>query len=152
MSCNITFLTNQHNKKSWNLPWKSALLNPSFHTFYPKYSNSISKYLHVFSFRNINFVLKNFAKTSRRSTFCETTLAKPPSCINQAPLHDGKTIWADKPFPKHLDFHISGWIFQKLLPEIKQKGLISNRRNFGLFAPKSMRFPSKGSKSKGLSF
>ena len=45
---------------------------------------------------------------------------------------------------------ISGWIFQKVLPEmvqkrliLSQKGLISNRCNFGLFAPKSMRFPSK---------
>ena len=46
--------------------------------------------------------------------------------------------------------YISGWIFQKVLAEIVQKGLIlsqkaliSNRRNLGLFAPKSMRFPSK---------
>ena len=43
-----------------------------------------------------------------------------------------------------------GWIFQKVLAEIVQKGLIlsqkaliSNRRNLGFFAPKSMRFPSK---------
>ena len=43
---------------------------------------------------------------------------------------------------------MSGWIFQKVLAEIVQKGLIllqkgliSNRRNFGWFAPKSMRFP-----------
>ena len=55
--------------------------------------------------------------------------------------------------------YISGWIFRKVLAEIVQKGLIlsqkaliSNRRNFGLFAPKSMRFPSKDSKSKDLSF
>ena len=55
--------------------------------------------------------------------------------------------------------YISGWIFQKVLAEIVQKGLIlsqkaliSNRRNFGLFAPKSTRFPSKNSKSKDLSF
>ena len=54
---------------------------------------------------------------------------------------------------------ISGWIFQKVLPEmvqkgliLSQKGLISNRCNFGLFAPKSMRFPSKDRKSKDLSF
>ena len=54
--------------------------------------------------------------------------------------------------------YISGWIFQKVLAEIVQKGLIlsqkvliSNRRNFGSFAPKSMRFPSKDNKSKDLS-
>ena len=54
---------------------------------------------------------------------------------------------------------ISGWIFQKVLAEIvhkglilSQKALISNRRNFSLFAPTSMRFPSKDSKSKDLSF
>ena len=54
---------------------------------------------------------------------------------------------------------MSGWIFQKVLAEVVQKGLIlsqkrliSNRRNFGLLAPKSMRFPSKDSKSKDLSF
>ena len=51
------------------------------------------------------------------------------------------------------------WIFQKVLAEIVQKdlnlsqeALISNRRNLGLFAPKSMRFPSKDSKWKDLSF
>ena len=56
-------------------------------------------------------------------------------------------------------WYISGWIFQKVLAEIVQKGLIlsqkaltSNRRNFGFFAPKSMRFSSKDSKSKDLSF
>ena len=45
--------------------------------------------------------------------------------------------------------YISGWVFQKDLTEIvrkglilSQKGLISNRRNLRLFAPKSMRFPS----------
>ena len=55
--------------------------------------------------------------------------------------------------------YISGWIFQKVLAEIVQKGLIlsqkaliSNRRNVGLFAPKLMRFPSKDSKWKDLSF
>ena len=55
--------------------------------------------------------------------------------------------------------HISGWIFQKVLAEIvqkdlilSQKALISNRRSLGLFAPTSMRFPSKDSKSKDLSF
>ena len=54
--------------------------------------------------------------------------------------------------------YMSGWIFQKVLAEIvqkgpifSQKGLISNHRNFGLFSPKSMRFPSKDSKSKDLS-
>ena len=61
----------------------------------------------------------------------------------------------------HLRFfvYISGWIFQKVLAEIvqkdfilSQKALISNRRNLGLFAPTSMRFPSKDSKSKDLSF
>ena len=46
--------------------------------------------------------------------------------------------------------YISGWIFQKVLPEMVQKGLISNRRNLGLFAPKSIRFPSKDRKSKDL--
>ena len=52
---------------------------------------------------------------------------------------------------------ISWLIFQKVLAEIVQKGLIlsqegliSNRRNFGLFAPKSMRFPSKDRKLKGI--
>ena len=55
--------------------------------------------------------------------------------------------------------YISGWIFQKVLAEIvqknlilSQKALISNRRNLGLFAPTSMRFPSNDSKSKDLSF
>ena len=58
-----------------------------------------------------------------------------------------------------LMYTVSGWIFQKVLAEIVQKGLIlsqkaliSNRRNFGLFAPKSTRFPSKDSKSKDFSF
>ena len=53
----------------------------------------------------------------------------------------------------------SGWIFQKVLAEIvqkdlilSQKALISNRRNLGLFTSTSMRFPSKDSKSKDLSF
>ena len=53
----------------------------------------------------------------------------------------------------------SGWILQKVLAEMLQKGLIlsqkrliSNRRNFGLLAPKSMHFPSKDRKSKDLSF
>ena len=35
---------------------------------------------------------------------------------------------------------------------LSQKALISNRRNLGLFAPTSLRFPSKDSKSKDLSF
>ena len=59
----------------------------------------------------------------------------------------------------HTYIYTSGWIFKKVLAEIVQKGLIlsqkvliSNRRNFGLFAPKSMRFPSKDSKSKDLFF
>ena len=54
---------------------------------------------------------------------------------------------------------LSGWIFQNVLAEIvqkdlilSQKALISSRRNLGLFAPTSMRFPSKDSKSKDLSF
>ena len=54
--------------------------------------------------------------------------------------------------------YMSGWIFQKVLAEIvqkgpifSQKGLISNHRNFSLFSPKSMRFPSKDCKSKDLS-
>ena len=54
---------------------------------------------------------------------------------------------------------LSGWIFQKVLAEnvqkdliLSQKALISNRRNLSLFAPTSMRFPSKDSKSKDLSF
>ena len=53
--------------------------------------------------------------------------------------------------------YIPGWIFQKVLAEIVQKGLIlsqkaliSNRRNFSLFALKSMRFPLKDRKSKDL--
>ena len=53
----------------------------------------------------------------------------------------------------------SGWIFQKVLAEIVQKdlilsekALISNRRNLSLFAPTWMRFPSKDSKWKDLSF
>ena len=60
---------------------------------------------------------------------------------------------------KHHNIYISGWIFRKVLAEIVQKGLIlsqkaliSNRRNFGLFAPKSMHFTSKDSQSKDLSF
>ena len=59
----------------------------------------------------------------------------------------------------HIYIYISGWIFQKVLAEIvqkdlilSQKALISNRCNLGLFAPTSMRFPSKDSKSKDLSF
>ena len=55
--------------------------------------------------------------------------------------------------------YISVWIFQKVLAEtvqkdliLSQKALISNRRSLGLFAPTSMRFPSKDSKSKDLSF
>ena len=48
--------------------------------------------------------------------------------------------------------YISGWIFQKVLAEIVQKDLISNPRILGLFAPTSMRFPSRDSKSKDLSF
>ena len=60
---------------------------------------------------------------------------------------------------RNIYIYISGWIFQKVLAEIVQKDLIlsqkaeiSNRRNLGLFAPTSMRFPSKDSKSKDLSF
>ena len=59
----------------------------------------------------------------------------------------------------YIYIYISGWIFQKVLAEIvqkdlilSQKALISNRRNLSLFAPTSMRFPSKDSKSKDLSF
>ena len=59
-----------------------------------------------------------------------------------------------------LTVFISGWIFQKVFAEIVQKGLllskkprlISNRRNLGLLAQKSMRFPSKDRKLKNLSF
>ena len=59
-----------------------------------------------------------------------------------------------------LTVYISGWIFQKVTAEIVQKGLIlskktrliSNRRNLGLLAQKSMRFPSKDRKLKNLSF
>ena len=59
-----------------------------------------------------------------------------------------------------LTVFISGWIFQKVSAEIVQKGLllskktrlISNRRNLGLLAQKSMRFPSKDRKLKNLSF
>ena len=52
-------------------------------------------------------------------------------------------IWVD--FPKGTEIVQKGII-------VSQKGPISNRLNFGLFAPKSMRFPSKDSKSKDLSF
>ena len=59
----------------------------------------------------------------------------------------------------YINIYISGWIFQKVLAEIVQKdlissrkALISNRRNLGLFALTSMRFPSKDSKSKDLFF
>ena len=59
----------------------------------------------------------------------------------------------------HMYMYMSGWIFQKVLADIvqkdlilSQKALISNRRNLGLFAPTSMRFSSKDSKSKDLSF
>ena len=59
----------------------------------------------------------------------------------------------------YIYIYISGWIFQKVLAEIvqkdlvlSQKALISNRRNLGLFAPTSMRFPSRDSKPKDLSF
>ena len=59
----------------------------------------------------------------------------------------------------YIYIYISGWIFQKVLAEIvqkdlilSQKALISNRRNLCLFAQASMRFPSKDSKSKDLSF
>ena len=55
--------------------------------------------------------------------------------------------------------YISGWIFQKVLAEIvqkdlilSQKALISNRRNLGFIAPTLLRFPSKDSKWKDLSF
>ena len=68
-------------------------------------------------------------------------------------------IFQKQNFCKQAYIYISGWIFQKVLAEIVQKGLIlsqkaliSNCRNFGLFSPKSMRFPSKDSKSKDLSF
>ena len=54
---------------------------------------------------------------------------------------------------------ISGRIFKKVLAETVQKDLIlsqkariSNCRNLGLFAPISMGFLSKVSKSKDLSF
>ena len=53
----------------------------------------------------------------------------------------------------------SGWIFQKVLAEVvqkdlilSQKALLSNRPNLSLFAPTSMRFPSKDGKSKDLCF
>ena len=35
---------------------------------------------------------------------------------------------------------------------LSQKALISNRRNLSLFAPTTMHFPSKDSKSKDLCF
>ena len=53
-------------------------------------------------------------------------------------------------------FPISWWIFQKVPAEYKkglilpQKLLILNRHNFGLLAPKSMRFPSKDRTSQSL--
>ena len=54
--------------------------------------------------------------------------------------------------------YIYGWIFQKVLAEIvqkdlilSQKGLISNPRNFGLFAPKSKRFPPKNTANRKIS-
>ena len=74
-------------------------------------------------------------------------------------LHNVSFYTSTDPTPIYKQLHTSEWIFQKVLAEIVQKGLIlsqkaliSNRRNFGLFASKSMHFPSKESKSKDLSF
>ena len=48
------------------------------------------------------------------------------------------------------NYYISGWVFQKVPLKMYKKGRIlsqkrpiSNRRNFGLLAPESMRFPQK---------
>ena len=54
-------------------------------------------------------------------------------------------IWVDFPKGARAEIVQKGLI-------LSQKALISNRRNFGLFAPKSMCFPSKDSKSKDISF
>ena len=78
------------------------------------------------------------------------------------PDHSGHQCMTSNQHDKcweYMCIYISGWIFQKVLAEIvqkdlilSQKALISNRRNLGLFAPTSMRFPSKDSQSKDLSF
>ena len=70
-------------------------------------------------------------------------------------VHDNVTLFKQRgPFNTKMVSkgaqYISCRIFQKVPAEIVQKSLIlsqkrlvSNRRNFGLLAPKSMRFPSK---------
>ena len=80
------FLSNQHNKKSSNLPWKSAHLNPSFHNIYPNYSDSIWEKL--IAFRNIKLDLKNFTETSWTSikhflwyNFGKTTILHKPDPV-----------------------------------------------------------------------
>ena len=55
-----------------------------------------------------------------------------------------KLCWVD--FPKGTRWNCTKGLI------LSQKALISNRRNFGLFAPKSMHFPSKDKKSKDLPF
>ena len=88
-----------------------------------------------FFVKNI-FLKRQKLETKRTVTFCY-------SCVFEL----NKIIY----------MYIPGWIFQKVLAEIVQKGLIlsqkaliSNRRNFSLFALKSMRFPLKDRKSKDL--
>ena len=94
----------------------------------------------------------------RKTAINETWRVQLFSCITELFRED--PVWAlSLQMLIYVYIYISGWIFQKVLAEIvqkdlilSQKALISNRRNLGLFAPTSMRFPSKDSKSKDLSF
>ena len=75
--------------------FKSLILH-----FYLNYSNITSKQL--FAFRNIKLVLKNFTKTSWTNTFCETTLAKPPSLHKPGPVAwwENRNILSGKALPQ----------------------------------------------------
>ena len=95
----------------------------------------------------------DIAKQRRAWTEVETVIGKAESqpcrrCSQNR--RKTQTESGDRPEEKRLTSVPTEFIAIFLI--LSQKGLISNRRNFGLFAPKSMRSPSKDRKSKDLSF
>ena len=98
--------TKQHNKNKVKIYLKNRLVKSLISELLPKLQQQRCRSVILLS--NHQLVLRNFANTRRTSTFWKRTLAKPPSCINQTPLHYGKTVmfWAGKPYLKRLVFHI----------------------------------------------
>ena len=139
-----------HNRGTNPVTIKHKCIRTNTHTYTHTYIHTYT-YTHTYIHTHIHTYIHTHIRTyihTHTDTHTYTTYTYIPKHIH-AYVHTYI----------HTYIHPSGWIFQKVLPEMVQKGLIlsqkrliSNYRNFGLFAPKSMRFPSKDSKSKDLPF